>query len=238
MKIKSYFLELRNRITLMFFVWLSVVLVCYIFKEILLFTIIKQGFCLQDSFYFIFTDVSEVFNVYLVLIFFIGNQVLFLYFCYHMVVFLLPGLFYSEYSSLVFIFKLSFSCFLISIVMYGKIFFPLCWNFFLSFQNLDVLKVTAFYFESKISEYIYFYTSFYYVCVFYFQILVVLFIVFDISKSQKKIVKKFRKFFYYFFIIFSTLVTPPDVFSQLFLSVCLIFSYEMLIFYFIYKKDK
>ena len=236
MKIKTYFLEIKNRLFLLIFVWFTVILVCYTFKEVLLLNIIKQGFCIKEPFYLIFTDVSEIFYVYIVLIFFIGNQVLFLYCLYHILIFLSPSLFKSEYIYLMFVLKISLTWFFFSIILFINFFFPICWEFFLSFQNLEIIKITTLYFESKINEYLYFYTSSYYTFVFCFQILAFLFLMFDFSKSNTELVQKFRKFFYYFFIIFSTLVTPPDVFSQLFLSSCLIFNYETLVFYFIYKK--
>jgi Sec-independent protein secretion pathway component TatC len=50
------------------------------------------------------------------------------------------------------------------------------------------------------------------------------------------LIKAFRKIFHYFFLIFSTLITPPDIFSQLSISLCLTFNYEILVFYFIFKK--
>lgn len=43
-------------------------------------------------------------------------------------------------------------------------------------------------------------------------------------------VKKYRKLFYFLFVFFSTIVTPPDVFSQLFVSFFLISFYEILTF--------
>lgn len=240
---KTYFFELRNRLFLSILVWLSVVLVCYIFKEILLFVITKQTIslklCFKELFYFIFTDVSEIFYVYMSLIFFVANQVLFLYLCYSLLVFMSSGLYRSEYSYIVFSFTVSMFLFIFSVFLFNKFFFPFMWNFFLTFQRLDLLKSTTFYFESKISEYSLFYISFYYICIFYFQILVILFVVFDFLKTKGvSLIKAFRKFFYYFFVVFSTLITPPDVFSQLALSLCLIFNYEILVFYFILKKIK
>lgn len=236
MKIKSYFLEIRNRLFLLSLMWLTVLSVCYSFKEILLYIIIKQSICFKESLYFIFTDVAEIFYVYLSLTFFIGNQVLLIYFFYHIFLFFSSGLFYSEYSYLVFIFKISLTLFSFSVFLYNTIFFPFCLKFFLSFQNFEGIQWTTLYFESKISEYLSFYITFYYVCIFHFQILIILFVIFDFSKTTKKLLKNNRKMFYYFFVFLSTLVTPPDVFSQLFLSICLSFSYEVLVFYFLYKK--
>lgn len=81
--------------------------------------------------------------------------------------------------------------------------------------------------------------SLYYICVFYFQIWVFLFIVFDFFNNKNIIkVKNFRKFFYYVFVVFSTLITPPDVYSQLCISLFFIVSYEILVFYFIFDTLK
>ena len=43
-------------------------------------------------------------------------------------------------------------------------------------------------------------------------------------------IKTFRKLFYFLFIIFSTVTTPPDIISQIVMSVNLILVYELLIF--------
>jgi Sec-independent protein secretion pathway component TatC len=58
------------------------------------------------SFYFIFTDVTEVFTVYMNLIFFLGNQILLLYFIYHFFIFFSPALFNVENNNKKFVLKL------------------------------------------------------------------------------------------------------------------------------------
>lgn len=187
--------------------------------------------------YFIFTDVSEIFSVYIVLIFFICNQVILFCLFYHILIFLLPGLYYYESIYFLFLCRTSLCLFVFSIFICNKFLFPLCWDFLLSFQNFEVLKLTALYFESKISEYFLFHISLYYTCVFYFQILIIIFIIFDFLYVKEIIIfKNFRKIFYYIFFIFSTFITPPDVFSQLYISLFFIFSYEILVFYYICYK--
>jgi Sec-independent protein secretion pathway component TatC len=59
----------------------------------------------------------------------------------------------------------------------------------------------------------------------------------NFSKNLKKI-RKFRKLFYLIFVIFSTLTTPPDIISQVLVSVSLIASYELLLFSNILKINK
>ena len=240
MNIYSYYLEIKNRLFLLSLTWVSVILVSYIFKEVLLFLITKQNisflFYSKEMVYFIFTDVTEVFYGYLMLLFFFGTQIFFLYFFYHLLIFISLGLYRDEYKYLVFIFKTSVLIYFFSIIVFNKVLFPFSWNFFLSFQNFDILKSIMLHFEAKLSEYLTFYITFYYICILYFQIFVFLILVFDYLKNEIIIIKRFRKFLYYFFVIFSTLVTPPDVSSQLILSISIIFSYEILVYYSIMKK--
>ena len=70
--IYKYYLEIKNRFLLLSLTWVSTILVSYFYKEILLFISIKPSICNNNSiiFYFIFTDVKEVFSVYIKLIFF------------------------------------------------------------------------------------------------------------------------------------------------------------------------
>lgn len=235
MNIRSYYLEIKNRLLLLGLTWISVILVSYIFKEVLLFLITKQN-GIGFSFYFIFTDVTEIFYTYIMLIFFFGNQIFFFYLLYHIISFISLGLYKHEYKYLVFIFKTSILMYFFSVIVLNKILFPFSWSFFLSFQNFELLKSLTLHFEAKLSEYLTFYITFYYICVLYFQIFVLLILIFDYLKNELIIVKRFRKFLYYFFVIFSTLITPPDVSSQLILSISIIFSYEILVYYSIIKK--
>lgn len=91
-------------------------------------------------------------------------------------------------------------------------------------------------FEVKLKEYLLFYISFYYICEFYFQLFLFYLIILDYTKSNLKIIKKFRKIYYYCFIILSTIITPPDFFSQVLISLVFILAYEVLIFFFSFKN--
>ena len=240
MSVYNYYLEIKNRLLLLMLSWVSAILVSYCFKEVLLFTIAKHNIysscSTNDMFYFIFTDVTEVFSVYITLIFFIGNQVLILFALYHLFMFIALGLYKSEYNYLTFVFKTSMFFFVLSVVVFNKILFPFSWDFFLNFQNFAVLKSLTLHFEAKLSEYLTFYVMFYYICVSYFQAFVILILFFDYVKNELSIIKSFRKVFYYSFVIFSTLITPPDVFSQFILSTSIIISYEILMFCIIVKN--
>lgn len=227
-----YYLEIKNRCLLLSITWFSTILVSYYYKEVLLFVCLKPGIYNNNSaiFYFIFTDIKEVFSVYIKLMFFLGNQVLIFYVLFHFLAFITLGLYKFEYRYLKLVFFSSIFFWFFSLIIFNKILFPISLNFFLSFQLSTILKSLNLHFEAKLNEYLNFYIMFYYICTFYCQIFVIIVFFFDYINKNLKLIKQFRKVFYYLFVFFSTLITPPDVISQILFSVCLVFIYESLIF--------
>ena len=229
--IYRYYLEIKNRFFLILISWVATLFVCYLNKELLLFLFSQPNLIYSNEivFYFIFTDVKEIFSVYIQLIFFIGNQILFLYLMFHLIAFISFGLYQYEYYylKLIFRFSLVFWCF--SILILSKILLPISWNFFLSFQSYTNLNALNLHFEAKLSEYLNFYILFYQICTLYCQLFVGLVFLFEYIGVHIELLKKFRKFFYYFFIFFSTMVTPPDIISQILFSISIILIYELVI---------
>lgn len=227
-----YYLEIKNRIILLIVTWLFTLFVCYLYKEVLLFFILNSTHFFQSPFesqyesnYFIFTDVTEIFYVYMDLILFISNQIILCNFFYHFLMFLSPSLHQYEYNNLYFFIRISFFIFIISILVLNIFLIPLSWNFFLNFQSNDS-NLIPFFFEAKISEYLIYYINLYSFCLLNGQfILFVLVYINSLSKNVLEI-KKLRKIFYFLFFVISTLVTPPDIISQLCFSLILIFIYE------------
>jgi sec-independent protein translocase protein TatC len=238
----KYYLELKNRFILLCCTWFSVLTACYLYKEIILFILIDSSNyfnSLTTKPYFIFTNVSEIFYVYLELIFFISNQIVMLMLFYHTLMFLSLGLYKFEFLKLRFAFKFFLLTWLISILLLYKFLIPYSWAFFLSFQqNGNATQSIPLFFEAKIVEYFNYFTSSYYVCLINCQFLALLILLLtNISEKLNKI-KTFRKLFYFVFVIFSTLTTPPDIISQVILSISLIFAYEILIFLKYLKMNK
>lgn len=234
MSFRKYYFEIKRRIFLLGFTWIVTVLVCYVFKEVMLSVIVNN--CAIKMPYFIFTDVVEIFTVYLLLTFFIGNQVLGLYFLYHVLFFVLPSLTKSESNFLVSICILSNCLFVLAILVFNKLLFPLSWDFFLSFRIFGTLKSVSLHFEAKLLEYVIFYIKFYYVCVLYFQFFLIPIFIFRRFKKELQVFRHFRKILYYFCLAFSTLVTPPDLTSQAALSFCLITSSEIFVYCLTFKN--
>jgi Sec-independent protein secretion pathway component TatC len=146
-------------------------------------------------------------------------------------VFLSLGLYKFEYKKLKLIFVVLVCVWLCSVVFLNKVLLPFSWAFFLSYpeQNKNFMIISLF-FEAKLNEYFEYYKNLYYICVLNSQFLaLIVFGITFLSKDFKK-VKKFRRIFYFIFIFFSTTITPPDIFSQFFLSSLFIVFYELLIF--------
>jgi Sec-independent protein secretion pathway component TatC len=230
----KYYLEIKNRILLLFVTWISLLAVCYYFKEPLLFILINSNKYyneLNNLSYFIFTNVGEIFYVYWQLIFFIANQITVCMLFYHSLMFFALGLYNSEYTRLQSTFKLFITVWLLSILLLKEFVVPFSWSFFLSFQSTNSkLQPTSFFFEARIIEYLNYFTNLYYICLINCQMLALLTLIINYASEQKETIQSLRKLFYFVFIIFSTLTTPPDVASQIIMSFSLIIMYELLIF--------
>ena len=227
----QYYLEIKNRSILLLFTWVSLLIVCYDFKEPLLFTFIDSNKYYNNMPYFIFTNVDEIFYVYLRLIIFIANQITIIMALYHGLMFLTLGLYYSEYKQLKLILKIFIITWLCSIILLRKIIMPFSWSFFLSFQETNNhLQPASFFFEARILEYFDYFTNFYYLCVMNCQLLTLSVLFLNKISKETGTIKTFRKLFYLVFILFSTITTPPDIFSQIIMSTSLILIYEILVF--------
>nr|UQS76188.1 SecY-independant transporter protein [Haslea ostrearia] len=232
-----YYIELKNRFLLLLTTWISTLLVSYIYKEILLFIIIEPSlnYSSQNMLYFIFTNVTEIFTVYLKIAIFLGNHTLIIFTLYHIILFLSLGLYKSELKNITFLIQTSLIVFIISVIFFNKLLLPLSWNFFLSFQSFSFLNSIDLYFESKLEEYLTFYITSYYLCITYCQIFVLLISFCKYIEHNLNQIKQYRKVIYFSFIIISTLLTPPDIVSQILISLSLILVYELLIYSLIFQ---
>ena len=90
-------------------------------------------------------------------------------------------------------------------------------------------------FEAKLNEYIDLIFDLYLYCFILTQILsfFIYFLIY-LGKNNLRIISFSRKYVYVILIIFSSIITPPDIISQVIISIPLILCYEILLFiYFI-----
>lgn len=230
MLLYNYFVEIKNRIFFICVGWVFVFSVCYFYKEVLLFLLVKVSMKKTQLifFYFIATNLTDVFHVYLSISYFISNQIVILLIVYHSLMFMSSGLFLYEYKKLKF-FLLTFFIFsLISIYLLNFYIISYIWDFFLSFNKNSMYSVDIF-FEAKITEYFKFYKQLYYIFILISQIFGVIFLIIECVNNKLQFISKTRKIFYLFFLITATILTPSEVFSQLILMFSFVLLFEILI---------
>lgn len=230
---QKYYTEIKNRILLILFAWLLCLNICYYYKETILFILVNSNNSLlelDNKPYFIFTNVTEIFYVYLELILFVANQIALIILIYQILMFLALGLYQFEFLKLKFAFQIFTITWLFSFLLLLNVIVPFSWNFFLSFQEkMYNSQSIDLFFEAKLSEYLQYFISLYYICLINCQFLTVLVVTLTNLSEKLKKTKIFRKLFYLIFVVFSTIVTPPDILSQLCISSFLILLYEFLI---------
>lgn len=231
----KYILEIKNRIILIISSWVFIMFTCYYYKNILLFLLIKLNLKLYHlkSFYFISTNLADVFSVCLKLSYFFSNQFTFLLLIYHIVMFLAPSLFKSEYYLLKIYILVNFLTFILGLVVLHVFLLPFLWEFFLTTQTNSKIQI---FFESRITEYYDFYTKIYFLMILITQICGLILINLFVIKKKIIFVLKSRKPIYVFFIVISTIITPPDIISQVIISSYFIIFYEFIVLNLFFKK--
>jgi sec-independent protein translocase protein TatC len=224
-------IEIKNRIILLSITLLGVFSIMYYYKLFLLILIIISNPTLSNEIlnYFIFTSITELFLIYILLGFLMLKQITYFVILYHLICFLAAGLYRTEYHYLKYLF---FICLLLAAMcsyFFNQILVPIASLFFLSFQD-NTTKSINFYFEAKIHDYLKFITEIYFDCFLSFQLCAPLILFANYVSNNIKLLKFMRKFFYLLILIFSTLTTPPDVFSQMLLFLVFLSGFETLIF--------
>lgn len=235
----KYFIEIKNRLILVMFSLITFLIITYCYKEILLFLLIKPSLLKNVNvgiFYVIFTNINEIFSTYAKLIFFLTFQIFGFFLIFHFFNFLFRSFYKKEYLFCVKFLKICFITWICSLYLTDFFLISLTWDFFFYFKTSISYQFISIHFEPKIIEYLEFCIFLYSTCIFYSQFFAILLFIIFYFTNNSKFIKKFRKLYYYSFLIFSTLITPPDIFSQIFLGLSLIFSYELITFIFIFQK--
>jgi len=229
----KYIIEIKNRFIFLAVCFSSLLVISYYYKEALMFFCIEQNNNQVTDFsfsYFICTEILEVFNSNLQITFFVSSQFTLIFLIYHCFIYLSRGLScleYYRYRKLLILILFGW-CF--SFIVAKYLVFPLSSSFFLDFYNSSYLNLR---FEAKLSNYIDLYLTTYLFVLFYFQIFVGFTYFALLNNFSLFQLKTYRKAFYLISAVLATLITPPDVSSQIMLSVLLIIVYEMFYIYII-----
>jgi len=238
MKVYKILKEIQNRGILTIISWIFTFLIAYNNKKQLLFLTFYSNtkIYLDKNFYFITTDITDLLTSYLTISYFLTNQLVFLYALYNIGIFLAPGLYNFEYnkikSKLKIILLIVCFCFLFT----NWSLLPAFWNFFSNYivtnNNVPV------YFEAKITEYIHLYILLYYTSAFICISYSTLYYIINFFKCNFDFFKKTKKLMILTCFIVSTILTPPDIISQIIFGLILILINELLLFIVIFKTER
>ena len=223
-----FFRHLNIRLAYSFFSFLSTCCCCYLYSDPLLYLFIKPFLVEMYTNRFIFTNLMEIFLTYLkfsIILGFLFSMPIFIFQCW---LFFIPGLYKWERKkvTLSLLVSLIFFCLGWFIAYFGIL--PSISNFFLKFDNNNLFF--PLHFEAKISDYLFFMLFIVINVVICFQIppLIIVLTLFNIFNYKFLIAKK--NFFYFIFILLATLLSSPELISQLTMLIILIILYEFSIF--------
>lgn len=185
---------------------------------------------------FIFTDMAEALFTYFYMSFLITCFLFLPFLAYNLLSFFKSSFYEFDFEKIVkevFLFFL-FNIFIFYIFLYSVI--PRICQFFLSFEQKS--GVILLFLEAKISSFLSFFLQFIYLS--FIISFVIFFAVFGIKKGYINFlsIKSLRQKFFFLSILFSGLVSPPEILSQISITLFFILTYEFLFFYAIFQKRK
>ena len=136
----KYVIEIKNRIFITVFSWLSLLIINYKYKNTLLYLYIKPSYSTtttnNGNMYFIYTNISELFSTYIDVILLTTIPLYITIFTYQVLIFLKPGLYKYEYNLIITYLKILFSVILIVFTLFYFFVIPLSFNFFFFFSKI------------------------------------------------------------------------------------------------------
>lgn len=225
------FLEFKLRSLYILLNYLIVFYICYIYKQQLLYCLIKPSFILLIP-SFIFTNLHEIFLVYYKLSLYISIIWLIPIILIHIFLFIVPGLRKYELYFLI--------IFSVLILILSSLFFlinqtyilPYLCNFLLKFEQSKDIELISIFFEGKLLDYFYFLINFY-INIFYINIFFNIFFCLNLILNLNIYILflNFRKYLYGFFILINAIFVAYDFLSFFCSTLFFLLWLELIIFF-------
>ena len=232
--LQLHLLELKYNCFFFSLLFIYLFSICFFFSDQLIYLFVKKLLQYQVLKHFIFTNITEFFLTNLFFSLFVSSLISIQFLFIQTWFFFSKGFYQFENLKILRFYMFYFFFNLCIITLIFLIIIPNIWCFFaqMPFSNKFLFQI---YFEPKLDTYFWFvFTSFIYIYLFLFYFFILFFFILNnILKIQTVI--HLRKFFYFQFILIATFISPPDIFSQLIISLSFISSFEILIYMYIYK---
>lgn len=226
----KFFKELKLRCFFILLSFIKCFIISYFYKDILYFILIANLNFFKKDFYFVYTNVLEIFIIYFKLVEFITVQVLSYYLIFHVFNFFVPAFYRVEYFCIKSLFISVMFFLLVSCVLHNFYVFPLLFCFFNSFQSL--FNTNLIFFEIKVYEYVLLYVNFF--NLFFFSLISLNFSFLGLKyfNLQKSFLVKVRKLAYFIFILNLTFwMSFLDIILQILFILVFIILFELFLFF-------
>lgn len=226
----AHLVELRKRFVIAFVAFVVATILCYEFAADI------YGFLVQpladalpnpDHRRLIFTGLTEAFFTYLKLAVFAGFFLAFPVIAAQIYYFLAPGLYKTERKTLIPYLVAAPALFIIGAAFVYYFIFPMAWRFFLGFESAGMDGGLPIQLEARVAEYLS--LSMHLIMAFglSFQLPVVLILLVRSNMLTLEKLKAGRRYAIVIIVTVAAFITPPDIFSQIALSVPLYLLYEL-----------
>lgn len=235
-----YIKELCLRFYYIVFSFFLVLGVLWLYKKnlltVLTFSLLNTLAANNEIFFehLIYTNPAEVFYIYFSLVLYFSLLLTISFFIWHTVDFLRSSLYQKEFSILNRYLKGMFCSVCLVNTFSILILFPYIWGFFNVFNEKNELNsLLTFSLELRVQEYFNFFFTFLYLVNLSMFLALILISFLSFLDLNKKLY--WKKLFTFFNVVFATLLSPPDVFSQLIFLFILSILFEFILFFSIIK---
>lgn len=219
--------ELRMRLIKIIFCFFIACLFSYLLSDYFLYFLLLPLNKIYPQANIIYTDLSELFFVYLKISIYYGFIFTLPFLLYQIYKFISPGLLVKEKKIVLLIFIISPLLFILATALVYFVILPKAWGFFISFAEKNHL--TSLNLEAKISEYVNLtmQLTWGFGVAFQMPVIIMLFALVNIINSKN--LSEYRRISTVLIFLIAGILTPPDIFSQFALAIPMLLLYEFCI---------
>lgn len=224
----EHLLEFKKRLLLSLLVFLGASILCYFFAaDIYAFLVRPLAEVLPEHRRLIYTGLTEAFVAYLKLAVFAGFFLAFPVIAAQLYRFVAPGMYQRERRAFVPYLVAAPVLFLIGAAFVYYFIFPAAWRFFAGFETAGVAGSLPIQLETKVADYLSLVMHLIIAFGLSFQLPIILVLLVRSGLMSVEKLKKGRRYAIVIIVTVAAFITPPDIFSQIALSVPLYLLYEM-----------
>ena len=226
----DHLIEFRKRLLISLAALLVAFVICYGFAEDIYAFLVRplaDSFAEPDQKRLIYTSLTEAFFTYIKLSFYGGFFMAFPVVAAQFYFFLAPGLYNRERTALLPYLVISPLLFFAGAALAYYFVFPMAWQFFVSFESVGGAESLPIQLEAKVGEYLALVMQILLAFGLAFQLPVALTLMARAGLVKSSTLAKGRKYAIVAIVSAAAILTPPDIISQVALSIPLYLLYEL-----------